>query len=68
MPKDVRQNFTQLFIIKIPNRQELHETDINHSSDTDFDGFKRLSKICTAELYLFLVIDTSLPSGDLLHF
>ena len=31
--KDVRLNSTHYFIMKIPNKRELHQVAINHSSD-----------------------------------
>ena len=30
VPKDVRLNFTHLFIMKIPNKGELQQTALNH--------------------------------------
>ena len=36
VPKDVRLNSTHFFIMKIPNKRELQQIALNHSSDTDF--------------------------------
>ena len=36
VPKDVRLNTTDFFIMKIPNKRELQQIAINHSSDIDF--------------------------------
>ena len=36
VPKDVRLNSTHLFIMKIPNKGELQQIALNHSSDIDF--------------------------------
>ena len=36
VPKDVRLNSTNFFIMKIPNKRELQQTALNHSSDIDF--------------------------------
>ena len=36
VPKDIRLNSTQYFIMKIPIKRELQQTTINHSSDIDF--------------------------------
>ena len=36
VPKDVRLNYTHFFIMKIPNKRELHQTALNPSSDIDF--------------------------------
>ena len=35
--KDVRLNTTHFFIMEIPNKRELQEIAINHSSDIDFN-------------------------------
>ena len=37
VPKDVRLNTTHFFIMKIPNKRELQQIPINHSSDIDFN-------------------------------
>ena len=39
VPKDVRLNTTKFFIMKIPNKRELQQIPINHSSNTDFKEF-----------------------------
>ena len=36
VPKDVRLNSTYFFIMKIPNKRELQQIALNHSSDIDF--------------------------------
>ena len=61
VPKDVRLNTSHFFIIKIPNKRELQQIALNHSSDIGFTDFIRIYKKCTAEPYSFLVIDTTLP-------
>ena len=33
VPKDVRLNSTHIFIMKIPNKRDLQQTALNHSSD-----------------------------------
>ena len=66
--KDVRLNSTQFFIIKIPNKRELQQIGLHHSSDIDFKDFIKIYKKCTAEPYYFLVNDTTLPSDNLLRF
>ena len=60
VPKDVRLNTTHFFIMKIPNKRELHQIAINHSSDIDFKDFIKIYKKCTDEPYSFLVSDTML--------
>ena len=62
VPKDVRLNSTNFFIMKIPNERELRQIALNHSSDIDFKDFTKLYKKCTAEPYSFLVNDTALPT------
>ena len=66
VPKDVRLNTTYFFIMKIPNKRELQQIALNHSSDSK-DVIKIFKKY-TAEPYSFLVNDTTLPSDDPLRF
>ena len=68
VPKDVKLNSTHSFIMKIPNKRELQQTALNHSSDIDFKDFMKIYKKCTKEPYVFLVNDTTLPSDDPLRF
>ena len=68
MSQDVRLNSTHFFIMKIPNRRELQDVALNHSSDIDFKDFIKIYKKCTVEPYYFLVNDTTLPSDDPLSF
>ena len=51
--KEVRLNSTHFFIMKIPNKGELQQIALNHSSDIDFKDFVRIYKKCTAGLYYF---------------
>ena len=68
VPKDVRLNSTHFFIIKIPNKRELQQIALNHSSDIDFKDFMKIFKKYTTEPYSFLVNVTTLPSDDPLRF
>ena len=68
VPKDVRLNFTHFFIMKTPNKRELQQIALNHSSDIDFKDFMKIFKKYTAEPYFFLVNDTTLSSDDSLRF
>ena len=68
VPKDVRLNTTHFFIMKIPNKSELQQIAINHSSDIDYKYFTEIYRKCTDKPYLFLVIDTKLPSNNRLRF
>ena len=61
VPKDVRLNSTHFFIMKIPNKRELQQIVLNHSSDIDFKDFMKIFKKYTAEPYSFLVKYTTLP-------
>ena len=42
--KDIRLNATYFFIMKIPNRRELHQIAINHSSDINTKDFINIYK------------------------
>ena len=44
VPKDVRLNTTHFLIIKIPNKKELQQIALNHSSDIDLKDFVRIYK------------------------
>ena len=44
VPKDVRLNSTHFFILKIPNKRELQQIVLNHSSDIDFKDFMKIYK------------------------
>ena len=50
--------------MKIPNKGELQQIALNHSSDVDFQDFVNLYKKCTAKLYCFLFIDATLASDN----
>ena len=58
VPKDVILNSTHFSIMKIPNKRELQQITLNHSSDIDFKDFINIYKKCTAEPYSFLINDT----------
>ena len=62
VPKDVRLNASHFFIAKIPNKRELQQIAINHSSDIS------TKEKCTYEPYSFLVNDTTLASNNPLRF
>ena len=53
MPKDVRLNSTNLFLMKIPNKREFQQIALNNSSDVDFKYFISTYKKCTAEPHFF---------------
>ena len=68
VPKDVRLNTTHFFIMKIPNKRELQQIAINHSSDVNSKDFIKIYKKCTDEPYSFLANDTTLSSDNPLRF
>ena len=68
VPKDVRNNSTHFFIMKIANKRELQQIAINHSSDINTKDFIEIYRKCTDKPYSFLVMDTTLPSNNLLRF
>ena len=68
VPKDVRLNTTHFFISKIPNKRELREIAITHSSDITTKDFENIYRKCTAKPYSFFVNDTTLASDNLLRF
>ena len=68
VPKDIRNNSTHFFIMKIPNKRELMQTAINHSSDINTKDFIEIYRKCTDKPYSFLVIHTTLPSNNSLRF
>ena len=51
--KDARLNSTHFFIMKIPNKRELQQIALNHSSDIDFKDFMKIYKKSTAKRYSF---------------
>ena len=68
VPKDVRLNTIHSLISKIPNRREIQQIEINHSSDISTKDLENINKKCTAELYSFSVNDTTLASDNPLRF
>ena len=68
VPKNVRNNSTYFFIMKIPNKRELMQIAINHSSDINTKDFIEIYRKYTDKPYSFLVIDTTLSSNNLLRF
>ena len=68
MPKGVRLNSTHFFIIKIPNKRELSQTELNHSSVINLKVFIKIYKNVLQNYILFLVNDTTLQSDNPLRF
>ena len=68
VPKDVRLITSHFFKTKIPNKRELQQFAINHSSDINTKDFFNIYRKCTDEPYYFLVNDTTLASNNPLRF
>ena len=68
VPKEVRLNCTHFFIVKIPNKRELQQIALNHSSDISSDDFINIYKKYTVKQYFFLVNYASLSSDNPLRF
>ena len=66
--KDLRLNTSHFFIVKIPNKWELQQIAINHSSDISNKDFTNIYRKFTAEPCSFLVTDTTLASNNPLRF
>ena len=54
--------------MKIPNKRELQQIAITHSSDINAEDFIEIYRKCADKPYSFLVIDTKFPSNNLLKF
>ena len=54
--------------MKIHNKRELKQIDIDHSADIDYKDFLKIYKNCTNKPYSFLAIDTTLPADNLMRF
>ena len=68
MPKHVTLNSTPFFILKIPNKRELQQIELSHSSEFDVKDFMKMYKKYTVKPYSFSVNDTTLPSDNPLRF
>ena len=66
VPKNIRRNF----IIKIPNKQDLQQITLNHSSDINFKDFMNLYKkmYCKIIVLFLLLIDNTLAWDNPLRF
>ena len=68
VPKDIRLNTNYFFIARNPNKRELQQIAINHSSDINTKDFANIYRKYTAEAYSFSVNDTKLASNNPLRF
>ena len=64
----VRLNTSHFFIAKNPNKRELQQITINHSSDINTKDFANIYRKCTHEPYSSLVNDATLASNNPLRF
>ena len=58
VPKNIRLNSKNYFLVKIPDKRKLQQIAFNHSSDID------LYKKCAAKPYSVLAIDTILAADN----
>ena len=68
VPKNVRLNTSHFVIAKTPNKKELQQIAINHSSDINTKDFANIYRKYTNEPYSFLFIDITLSSNNTLRF
>ena len=54
--------------MRTPNKSELQQVALNHSSDIDFKDFIKIYETYTVEPYSFLVNDTTLLLNNPLRF
>ena len=54
--------------MKISHKGELQNIAVNHSANIDYKDFMKIYRECTKKTYSFLIIDTTLPTSDLLRF
>ena len=54
--------------MKTPNKRELQQIALNHSSDINSKDSIKIYKKCNAQRYSFLVNDATLASSNLLRF
>ena len=66
--KDVRLNSTHFFIMKIPNKRDLQQIALYHSSDINFKDFMKIYEKFASEPYYFLVNDATFASDNPLRF
>ena len=68
VPKDVSLISTHYLIMKIHNRRQLQNIDIDHSEDIDYEYLLKVYRNCTKEPYSFFTIDTTLPADNPMRF
>ena len=68
VPKDIRLNSKQYFLMKIPNKRELKQIPSHISSEIEFKNFMNLYKKCTAKPNSVLLVDATVTSDNSLSF
>ena len=68
VPKDIKLNATDYFILKKRKKREIQQLASNHLSDIEFKDFMKLYKHYTKETFSFLVNDTTFPTDSPLRF
>ena len=54
--------------MKIPNKEELRQIELNHASDIDWKDFRQIYEKYTREPNSILVNETTLPADNPLRF
>ena len=68
VPKEIRLNSTHYLMMKIHNKREVKNIDINHSADIEYKDFIKIYRKYTSESYFFLTVDTTLHAKNSLRF
>ena len=68
VPKTIRLNATNYFIMKASNKRQVQQIASNYLPDIDFKDFMKIFKENTKELYSFLVKDTTLSADNPIQF
>ena len=68
VPKEIRLNSTYYLMMKIHNKREVKNIDINHSADIEYKDFIKIYRKYTSESYFFLTVDTTLHDKNSLRF
>ena len=66
--KDLIIYTTHFFVMKILKKREVRQISIEESIDIDSKDFMEICRKCPAEPDSFLIIDTTIPSDNALHF
>ena len=64
----MRLNSTHYLIMKINNKREVQNIEINHSADIDYKDFLKFYRKYTKDPFNFLTIYITLPASDPLRF